>query len=1175
MKRSVFIFLLCFPALLFAQTIISGGNVSGVWNKCNSPYLIQGNPVIEENDSLIIDAGVEIVFYSDYYLSIYGNLVANGIEEDSIVFSISNLNNLKSPYTGKLYFISEGSGYSVINYAKLVGVNIESAFNYQSIRIENTKINNVVIYNDGSTGGVYFTNSKLIECSIFSIGNDYIINNSELIACSIDFNSFMGDELEMNDFIIRNSQGYAINTWATSVILKNGIIKDNFGGLNLDSDAGSTGGAQLENVTIEGCYGAKALIVYAVGFSLKNCEIKNNSGGSVYSTDCSVSINGCVFENNIGANGGGLCLENIYQYSNSKIENTIFRYNNASNKGGGLFITGLYNAQLKLNNVQFYGNTSEYGGGFYTGHVYNGFTVKDITVYNNSASVDGGGIYLDEPTLEILLDGATIVNNLAGNLGGGIFFNTGTIAPYPYNLRNNIFRNNSPSQIDGNDTSICHFEYSNIQDGWPGTGNIDTDPLFTDLANGDFSLSWANFPTNDATKSPCIDTGDPLSDPDPDGTIADMGAYFFNQSEPFEPTILSITDIPADQGLTVDINWKASITDDPTYNEITHYTIWREVTTSKSSWTYLGAMTADYSTSYSYIAPTLADSSEAGIPWFTFKIIAETSDPVIYYECQPDSGYSVDNLPPLAPTGLTGSFNNNIVTLNWDVSPDSDFDHFNIYKRDLSSSDPFLFLTSTTLITISENWFEYSNIEYRVTTVDINGNESDPGATWQTTVEPGFFANFKVMLEGPFTGSMMSTTLNEQDVIPLSQPYNTSPWNYNGTESVTAIPSPDIVDWILLELRQAPYVDYATSSTVVARKAAFLKSNGDIVAMDGMTFPRFDIVPSNDYYLAIWHRNHLGVLSAQPITMEEDQMTYDFTTGPDKYYHGIQGTKGLSAGTWGMIAADLNGDGIVDETDKSAGWNVEAGKSGYLFSDANLDAHTNNNDKNQLLYSNISLESQVPENYQFNCGDPLYDYRDGKYYTTVQIGNQCWMAENINIGEMICGIEDQLDNGIIEKYCYGNLSEYCDTMGGMYQWDEMMAYSSISGTQGICPIGWHIPTDDEWCELEDFVDTGNIDCEELGWKGTDAGYRLKSSNGWLNNGNGGDDFGFTALPAGYRSSADGNFYRLTKGSYLWSSDENDSGTAWRTGMEYNFSSVSKAFQLKGDGRSVRCIKDLL
>ena len=87
----------------------------------------------------------------------------------------------------------------------------------------------------------------------------------------------------------------------------------------------------------------------------------------------------------------------------------------------------------------------------------------------------------------------------------------------------------------------------------------------------------------------------------------------------------------------------------------------------------------------------------------------------------------------------------------------------------------------------------------------------------------------------------------------------------------------------------------------------------------------------------------------------------------------------------------------------------------------------------------------------FNCGDNLTDSRDGKIYLTVQIGNQCWMAENLNIGEFIGSSVGQSDNDIIEKYCYDNNSTNCDTYGGMYTWDELMEYTSDSVNQGDMP----------------------------------------------------------------------------------------------------------------------------
>ncbi|MFP4471865.1 MAG: FISUMP domain-containing protein, partial [Bacteroidales bacterium] len=131
----------------------------------------------------------------------------------------------------------------------------------------------------------------------------------------------------------------------------------------------------------------------------------------------------------------------------------------------------------------------------------------------------------------------------------------------------------------------------------------------------------------------------------------------------------------------------------------------------------------------------------------------------------------------------------------------------------------------------------------------------------------------------------------------------------------------------------------------------------------------------------------------------------------------------------------------------------------------------------------------------FNCGDPLIDVRDGQSYATVQIGDQCWMAENLNLGERIDGSEEMADNGIIEKYCYDDDPANCETYGGLYQWNEMMQYNT-AGSQGICPEGWSVPTDEEWKTLEGTVDSqypvGDPIWDNTDFRGFDVGLNLKS-----------------------------------------------------------------------------------
>ncbi len=213
---------------------------------------------------------------------------------------------------------------------------------------------------------------------------------------------------------------------------------------------------------------------------------------------------------------------------------------------------------------------------------------------------------------------------------------------------------------------------------------------------------------------------------------------------------------------------------------------------------------------------------------------------------------------------------------------------------------------------------------------------------------------------------------------------------------------------------------------------------------------------------------------------------------------------------------------------------------------------------------------------EFECGSLLYDERDGQYYETVQIGEQCWMAENLNVGERIDGGIEMADNEIVEKYCYQDQSNNCNDYGGLYQWNEMMQYTTASGVQGICPVGWHLPTDDEWKILEGTVDSqypvGDPEWDDTGYRGFDAGLNLKSTSGWNSNGNGTDLYGFSALPGGFRGT-NGGFY--TQGSYghWWSSDEGSANYAWGRRLDYYDDKSNRYGYDKGYGFSVRCLRD--
>ena len=207
--------------------------------------------------------------------------------------------------------------------------------------------------------------------------------------------------------------------------------------------------------------------------------------------------------------------------------------------------------------------------------------------------------------------------------------------------------------------------------------------------------------------------------------------------------------------------------------------------------------------------------------------------------------------------------------------------------------------------------------------------------------------------------------------------------------------------------------------------------------------------------------------------------------------------------------------------------------------------------------------------------DTIIDSRDGKVYRTVEIGDQIWMAENLNYAD---SVKTASLKG--KSWCYKNVAANCDVAGRLYTWaaaidsvklatDEDNPQDCGCGktctmpakVQGVCPPNWHLPTYAEWETL----------FSEVGGSST-AGKVLKSRSGWYSNGNGTDAFGFSALPAGYRGS-DGRFIDDGNYAYFWSSAEDDSYYAYRMYLIYNYGNADLYYNVKNYGFSVRCVKN--
>lgn len=192
-------------------------------------------------------------------------------------------------------------------------------------------------------------------------------------------------------------------------------------------------------------------------------------------------------------------------------------------------------------------------------------------------------------------------------------------------------------------------------------------------------------------------------------------------------------------------------------------------------------------------------------------------------------------------------------------------------------------------------------------------------------------------------------------------------------------------------------------------------------------------------------------------------------------------------------------------------------------------------------------------------GTPFVFDKDGNRYKTVQIGNQCWMGENLKYGQLITSTEkarahsNAADNSIVEVYGWKNDPDSLAFYGGLYDWNEMMDYSKEAGSQGICPEGWHVPTRQEWFELDEY------------FVNNDTGFELQVGGG----------SGFDAVLSGSRN-ATGAFYSLGSSNLYWSSstytyDGADEGYYFQmlSCNEY----LRRGWLNKNTGASIRCVKN--
>jgi uncharacterized protein (TIGR02145 family) len=211
----------------------------------------------------------------------------------------------------------------------------------------------------------------------------------------------------------------------------------------------------------------------------------------------------------------------------------------------------------------------------------------------------------------------------------------------------------------------------------------------------------------------------------------------------------------------------------------------------------------------------------------------------------------------------------------------------------------------------------------------------------------------------------------------------------------------------------------------------------------------------------------------------------------------------------------------------------------------------------------------------FTCGDEV-SYQ-GYDYATVQIGDQCWFAENLrsenyeNGDGIPAGLSDSewqnTTSGAVAVYgenngCYNYSPDIdaCDPAQSLNEYGRLYNWYAVDDVRGLCPSGWHVPTDGEWTVMTDFLGGDNV-----------AGGQMKTTYGWYNGGNGTNSSGFSGLPGGGRFDV-GSFYVAGGYADWWSSSPSGSG-AWSRGLYYYLENVSRYYYDPRGGFSVRCVRD--
>ncbi len=280
----------------------------------------------------------------------------------------------------------------------------------------------------------------------------------------------------------------------------------------------------------------------------------------------------------------------------------------------------------------------------------------------------------------------------------------------------------------------------------------------------------------------------------------------------------------------------------------------------------------------------------------------------------------------------------------------------------------FRFHAATDSNTGTDGWYinnviitEEAAIRNEATTTSNGESYTDGICLKVVEAPPAILLSAKALLEGPYFAPLMNDALRTNSYIPIEEPFTGLGFTFvnstggdliEGPATVFAVSGDNAtVDWIFVELR-----DETDPTVVIATRAGLLQRDGDIVDVDGVSPLAFDGIPNGNYYVAIQHRNHLGIMTASAVSILAAGSTIDFTSDALATY-GSNARKDVN-GVMVMWAGDADANGRTDAADRSVTWN-ERNTTGYLTSDVNVDGQCNAADRS-ITWNNRNKTSQLP-----------------------------------------------------------------------------------------------------------------------------------------------------------------------------------------------------------------------